>query len=146
MRLTPVEEYGLRCLIQLAKRGDAHPVTIRTIAESEGLSTAYVGKLMFLLSKGGLVQASRGVQGGYALSRPPEQLTLAEFFRCMDPTNVEAICGKFTGSEDLCVHNTACAIKQVWSGLESHIDDYLNRYTLRDLAGPPAAVAPAATR
>lgn len=141
MRLTPLEEYGLRCLIQLAKRGEGHPVTIRTISEGEGLSTAYVGKLMFLLNKGGLVQATRGVQGGYVLAKPAEQLTLSELFHALEPSDLDDVCRKFTGTEELCVHNSDCAIKQVWSGLEHEVTAYLSKFTLRDLAGPaPVAV------
>ena len=69
MKLSPLEEYGLRCLIQLARRGSSQPVTIRQISESEGLSTAYVGKLMFLLQRANLVLSTRGVQGGYLLAK-----------------------------------------------------------------------------
>ena len=101
MKLTPIEEYGLRCLMQLARHsGEAQPTNIRQISEAEGLSTAYVGKLMFLLQKAHLVQATRGVQGGYVLvcnhinhldpcclsvifKRPIDWMARVEFFRSL---------------------------------------------------------------
>jgi Rrf2 family protein len=141
MKLSPLEEYGLRCLLQLARRPDDQPVTIRTIAEGEGLSTAYVGKLMFLLQRAQLVNSTRGVQGGYLLAKAPQELTLAEVFHALEPDDLEDVCGKFTGNEAACVHNSACAIKSVWHGLQNHMNDYLNKVTLRDLAGPGAKVA-----
>ncbi len=142
MKLSPLEEYGLRCLIQLARRHPEHPVTIRQISEAEGLSTAYVGKLMFLLQKAALVHSTRGVQGGYLLAKPAESLTLHEVFKALDPSDLEDVCDKFTGNEAACVHNGACAIKHVWHGLSGHINDYLSKVSLQDLAGPPAG-APA---
>jgi len=137
MKLSPLEEYGLRCLIQLARRGQTHaqPVTIRQIAEGEGLSTAYVGKLMFLLQRASLVQSTRGVQGGYVLARPAEDLGLDQIFEALDPGTLDDVCDKFTGNEDACVHNGACAIKHVWHGLSEHVNEYLRKRSLADLAG-----------
>jgi Rrf2 family protein len=140
MKLSPLEEYGLRCLIQLARRPSDHPVTIRQISEAEGLSTAYVGKLMFLLQKASLVHSTRGVQGGYLLAKPAELLTLHEVFEALDPTALDDVCDKFTGTEAACVHNGACAIKHVWHGLSEHINGYLKTVSLRDLAGAPSPV------
>jgi Rrf2 family protein len=137
MKLSPLEEYGLRCLIQLARRDSSQPVTIRQISEGEGLSTAYVGKLMFLLQRANLVQSTRGVQGGYLLSKPAQELSVYEVFQALDPNVLDDVCGKFTGNEDACVHNGACAIKHVWHGLSDHINGYLAKVSLRDLAGPP---------
>jgi Rrf2 family protein len=138
MKLSPLEEYGLRCLIQLARRGNTQPVTIRQISESEGLSTAYVGKLMFFLQRADLVQSTRGVQGGYVLSRPPSELSLYEIFQALDPGVLDDVCDKFTGNEQACVHSGACAIKNVWNGLSRHIDTYLKTVSLGDLAGSSA--------
>jgi Rrf2 family iron-sulfur cluster assembly transcriptional regulator len=142
MKLSPLEEYGLRCLIQLARRGqnNAQPVTIRQIAEAEGLSTAYVGKLMFLLQRASLVQSTRGVQGGYVLARPAEDLGLDAIFAALDPGDLDDVCDKFTGNEDACVHNGACAIKHVWHGLNEHVNEYLRKRSLADLAGIGAGV------
>jgi Rrf2 family protein len=133
MKLSPVEEYGLRCMLQLAKHYGEAPVTIRMISEGEGLSTAYVGKLMFLLQKAHLVQATRGVQGGYSLVRRPEELTLEDVFRSLDPQAFDDVCEKFTGQEQLCVHVSSCAIKQVLSGLNEQMNVYLRKFTLADL-------------
>ena len=141
MKLSPIEEYGLRCLLQLARRTPDQPVTIRVIAEGEGLSTAYVGKLMFLLQRAHLVTSTRGVQGGYLLAKAPEALSLAEVFSALEPSDLEDVCEKFTGTESACVHNGSCVIKHVWKGLNDHISDYLSKVTLRDLAGAPTKVA-----
>lgn len=138
MKLSPLEEYGLRCLIQLARSKGVQPVTIRQISENEGLSLAYVGKLMFLLQKADLVRSTRGVQGGYVLAKPAHALNLLQVFQALDPGALEDVCGKFTGTGDACVHNGACAIKSVWRGLAEQIDGYLRNVSLGELAQVPA--------
>lgn len=145
MKLSPIEEYGLRCLMQLARHPEGQPVTIRQIAEGEGLSTAYVGKLLFLLHKANLVQATRGVQGGYVLTRKPKDLTLEEIFKGLDPQEMDNICEKFTGNEDTCVHISACVLKRVLGGLTEHIHAFLRKVTLADLVPAYAPSAEGAT-
>lgn len=145
MKVSPIEEYGLRCLIQLARRqSEALPTTIRQISEAEGLSTAYVGKLMFLLQRAHLVQATRGVQGGYVLVKKPGDLTLEEIFTALDPHTLSDVCEKFTGQEELCVHVSACTLKTVLGGLNQHVNAYLRRVTLLSLVPELRSAAQAA--
>ena len=75
MKLTSHEEYGMRCLICLAQAGPGGKLTIPEISHAEGVSEAYVGKLMRLLRIGGFVTAARG-SGGYSLARPARQIVL----------------------------------------------------------------------
>ena len=65
MKISAQEEYGLRCLVQLATLHDDESLTLNQIAEREGISVANAGKLMWLLNKAGFVQATRGTKGGY---------------------------------------------------------------------------------
>src|SRR5258708_29468074 len=75
MKLTSHEEYGLRCLIRLGEEGLGGRLTIPEISNAEGVSEAYVGKLLRMLRLGGLVTAARGT-GGYSLARPASQIVL----------------------------------------------------------------------
>ena len=75
MQLLAQEEYGLRCLLQVVAHGGSRPLTIPEIAEAEGLSTEYTGKLMRALRQGELVQSTRGPGGGYRLVRPATETT-----------------------------------------------------------------------
>jgi Rrf2 family protein len=69
MKISAQEEYGLRCLVQLANLREGESLTLNQIAEREGISQANAGKLMWLLNKAGFVQAMRGTKGGYTLAR-----------------------------------------------------------------------------
>ncbi|HEX6184752.1 MAG TPA: Rrf2 family transcriptional regulator, partial [Pyrinomonadaceae bacterium] len=70
MKVSAQEEYGLRCLLQLAQWGEGEYLTLGQIAEREGISSANAGKLLWILSKANLVSSIRGTKGGYRLARP----------------------------------------------------------------------------
>lgn len=142
MKITAQEEYGLRCLLQLAKTPVGHVVSVKEIAAKEGLSTAYVEKLLRLLAQGGLTHSIRGVNGGYSLNRPPSQITLGEAIRALGSIQTtDHICHHFTGSQATCVHFSNCGIRSVWSGLTNYIQDFLNHTTLEGLLGDEYAVS-----
>ncbi|HZF38830.1 MAG TPA: Rrf2 family transcriptional regulator, partial [Blastocatellia bacterium] len=84
MKITAQEEYGLRCILQLAREqtansdGNLEPgaIFVRDIAEREGLSVAYVEKILWTLSHSGIVESVRGPKGGYRLTRPCGEISL----------------------------------------------------------------------
>lgn len=73
MRITAKEEYGLRCILQLASAPPREPLSAAEIARREGLSCPYVEKLLWTLKKAGFIKSHRGVKGGYVLARPPSR-------------------------------------------------------------------------
>ena len=142
MKISSQEEYGLRCLLQLARGGDGQMMTVKDIATKEQLSSAYVEKLLRVLAKSGLVHSTRGTKGGYTLNRPPAQVTLGEVIRVLGRVQTtEHICHQFTGNQDVCVHFSNCGIRSVWSGLTSYIQQFLDHTTLASLLGDEFAVS-----
>ncbi len=142
MKISAQEEYGLRCLLQLARAKDGQVVTVREVAKREALSTAYVEKLLRLLAKAGLVHSLRGLKGGYMLNRPATQMTLGEVVRALGQVpSIEHICHVFTGSQDACVHFSNCGIRSVWSDVTNYIQRFLDQTTLASLLDDEYAVA-----
>ncbi|MGH9897327.1 MAG: Rrf2 family transcriptional regulator, partial [Pyrinomonadaceae bacterium] len=74
MKVSSQEEYGLRCLLQLAGLRGKDFLTLAQIAQREGLSVSNAGKLLWILNKAGLVQSIRGTKGGYQLARPASEI------------------------------------------------------------------------
>src|SRR5215210_5878205 len=74
MKISAQEEYGLRCLLQLATLSENESLTLPQIAGREGISVANAGKLLWLLNKAGFVQATRGTKGGYSLARSASEI------------------------------------------------------------------------
>ena len=147
MKITSQEEYGLRCLLQLARTPQGQVVSVKEIGLKEGLSSAYVEKLLRILSKTGLVHSVRGINGGYVLNRPASAVTLGEVMRALGAVQTtDHICQHFTGNQRVCVHFSDCGIRSVWSGLTTYIQTFLDRTTLESLLEPEYAVAERLTR
>jgi len=136
MKISAQEEYGLRCLLQLARAeltGDS--LTLSQIARREGISVANAGKLMWLLSKAGLVQSQRGTKGGYTLSRPASQIHLNRVIRVLEGQPAESHCKSYAGVLDACVHTGDCGIRPVIVELHQIVDNALADITLSQLLG-----------
>ena len=142
MKISAQEEYGLRCLLQLARMPSGRVTTVREIAAKEVLSPAYVEKLLRLLAKTGLIHSLRGIKGGYVLNRPASQITLGEVVRALGQVlDTGHICHQFTGAQDTCVHFSNCGIRSVWSGLTNYIQNFLDHTTLSALLGDEFVVS-----
>src|ERR1700674_5163702 len=141
MKISAQEEYGLRCLVQLARaEGDGESMTLAQIAEREGLSVANAGKLMWILSKAGLVSAQRGTKGVYSLARPASEIRLNEVIRILDEDTVDRFCKTHAGVLDACIHTSDCGIRPVIVGLHEVVQSALSEITLAQLVGSEAKV------
>src|SRR5215210_4076639 len=89
MKVSAQEEYGLRCLLQLAYLKEGESLTLAQMAEREGISVANAGKLLWILSKAGLVQSLRGNRGGYMLARPAAEVRLSDVIKVLDDDTVQ---------------------------------------------------------
>jgi Rrf2 family protein len=134
MHLSAQEEYGLRCLIQLARHDGAEPMRIQEIARAEGLSAEYVAKLMRVLRKGGLVASTRGAGGGYRLGREPAAMTLWDAIEVLGgPFFPDSFCDSHPGALRDCVHSPNCSIRGVWRSLNGLLRVALSGITIEDL-------------
>jgi Rrf2 family protein len=141
MKISAQEEYGLRCLVQLANLGESESLTLPQIAEREGISVANAGKLMWLLNKSGFVSATRGTKGGYQLARPAVEIKLSEVIRVLDADEIAGHCESYTGVLDSCIHKGNCGIRSVISGLHEVVQNALSNITLAHLVGEEEGVA-----
>ncbi len=135
MKISAQEEYGLRCLLQLAFLQDDESLTLPQIAEREGISTANAGKLMWLLNKAGFVSATRGTKGGYSLARAASEIRLNEVIKVLDADVLNKHCESYTGVLDSCVHKGDCGIRPVIVGLHEIVENALSQITLAQLVG-----------
>lgn len=134
MKITAQEEYGLRCILQLAKQKDGEPLLVRDIADREGLSVAYVEKILWTLSRSKIIESVRGPKGGYRLTRPCSEIFIGEVMRALGgiPSS-EEICGQFTGNHDTCVHHGDCELEPVWASITDFVNSVFDRIPLSQL-------------
>jgi len=145
MKITAQEEYGLRCLLHLAREPQDEPLTIPEIAAAERLSIPYVAKLMHILRRAKLADSNRGRSGGYTLARPADEISLGEALAVLgEPLFVDpGYCERHQGTEHVvgsCVHTTDCAVRAVWRSLGDMIAGVLYRVSLAELLAPEAAM------
>ncbi|HOU52613.1 MAG TPA: Rrf2 family transcriptional regulator [Myxococcota bacterium] len=133
MRVSATEEHGLRCLMRLAVCWQAgRDTTLGEVARDEGLTQAYVAKLMSILRNAGLVRSIRGSRGGVALARDPGQISVAEALAALAGRAVR------TGPclddrEQPCGQAASCGLRPVWMRVEEALDGILGGISLADL-------------
>jgi Rrf2 family protein len=137
MKLSAQEEYGLRCLLYMARHGETKSHSIPEISRAEGLSVPNVAKLMRILRLGGLVASVRGQAGGYTLSRAANQVSVSEILALLGGNFFNPhFCERHAGLERTCTHDTDCAVRVLWSTVQKSLDSILTKTTLADLLKP----------
>ena len=140
MKVSAQEEYGLRCLLQLALLEEGESLSLAQVAEREGISQANAGKLLWILNKAGLVNSTRGTKGGYRLARPASKIRLSEVIKVLDEDVLAGHCKSYTGVLDSCVHTGNCGIRPVIVGLHDVVEQALSNITLAQLVGTESKV------
>lgn len=156
MRITTLAEYGVICALHLAKRVGEGPVTGRDIAARERLPVDYVEQILIRLRRAGLVQSTRGAHGGYALARPPQDVSVRDVIAASELQTFDLHCVTHPVEEERCSASHACSIRPVWVLLQQKIDMVLDSVRLSDLlheervvrerVGLDGGVAPAGPR
>jgi len=131
VKITSQEEYGLRCIVQLARQEHGSPLMVRDIAEREGLSVAYVEKLLLIIARGGIIESVRGPKGGYRLTRPCADISIGEVMRVLGGVpSKDEICSQFTGNHETCVHLGDCGIRPVWASITDFVHSVFDKIPL----------------
>ncbi|MFB3920730.1 MAG: Rrf2 family transcriptional regulator [Terriglobia bacterium] len=136
MKFSSQEEYGLRCLLRIARQSGRSGLTIPEISEAEGISSFYVAKLLRILRRAGLVKSARGKIGGYTLSRPPSQIVVGEALAALGGRLFEPdFCDDHAGMSHTCTSSVDCSLRSLWHAVQQMVDRVLSKTTLADLLG-----------
>lgn len=121
-------EYGMRALLELADRGDA--VTGDALARAQGLPPKFLSSILNDLRRAGLVHSQRGMEGGYRLARPADQVTAADVMRALDGplAEVRGLRPEMTSYE-----GPAARLQDLWVATRASLRAVLERVTLEDL-------------
>jgi Rrf2 family protein len=136
MKFSAQEEYGLRCLIQIARLESDDSMTILEISRREGLTQTHVAKLMMILRKGGFIKSTRGQTGGYTLARSATEIVLGDVLTALGGKLYDAeFCVKHSGYNSICTHDIDCCVRSVWQVVQTAVDNVVYKITLADLMG-----------
>ncbi|HEY9900748.1 MAG TPA: Rrf2 family transcriptional regulator [Pantanalinema sp.] len=131
MKLTKATEYGILTLLYLAKQPEGQLSDTARIAEVERIPSSFLGKLVPLLVKAGLVRSHRGSHGGIALGRPADTITLRQV---VEATEGEIAVNDCTASTPHDCFRTSCAVQAALLAAQQQFMAALEAYTLEGLA------------
>jgi Rrf2 family protein len=130
MILTRRSDYGLRAAIELARRHNVGLLSARQIAQQHGLPVAFVKKLLQALCRAGLVRATVGQQGGYALARSPGKISIRELLETLEGNLSPVLC---LTPDHNCELTLGCSTQRVWKQIDRKIQETLESISLQDV-------------
>ena len=131
MNVTSKGRYALRVMIDLAQHPDEGFVSLKTVAERQGISMKYLEMIVSGLKRAELVESTRGKEGGYRLSRSPKDYSVGEILRCLEDNLAPVSCIK--DGEIQCDKAAACVTLPMWKELDDLTNAYLDGISLQDL-------------
>lgn len=132
MQVSTKTEYGLRCLVFLAREKAGASVSITHIAQREKLPRHYIQQILLRLRRGGIVKSIRGTEGGFALAKPASEISIGAVVRILEGVPFEDTCSRFN-QRTSCGHMHDCSIRPIWQRVSSALWDTMDRITLDTL-------------
>jgi FeS assembly SUF system regulator len=131
LRLSKLTDYATVILSFMAKDTDVHAAM--EIASSTGIALPTVSKILKLLVNAKVLISTRGAKGGYALARPPEQITVAAVISALEGPIALTECSI---SQQGCEQASGCGIRGNWNLINQTIHNALESVTLADMIRP----------
>ena len=132
MKLTSKGRYAVMAMADLAKNNVKEPISLTEISLRQGISLSFLEQLFLRLKKNNLVLSARGPNGGYVLSKSPEEIKLSSIIKAVDERIKTVKCRK--NSKKGCNGKSIkCITHNLWDDLEIHINNFFEKNTLQDI-------------
>lgn len=132
LRMSKLTDYSFVVLMDMAQDGGDVFHNSRDLASNTGLPVPTVSKILKVLAQRGILQAHRGVRGGYRLAVPPDNLTVGRIVEALEGPIVLTDCLKHDPDEQCCIHD-GCVMRRRWEIVNEVINDALSSISLRQL-------------
>ena len=119
-------------LADIANFNRQNPVSLRDISLRQNISLVYLEQIFSKLKKNNIVKSIRGTNGGYVLTKDPEQIKLSNIFSAVDE-KVKTLQCKRESKKGCNGKLTKCITHNLWDDLEMHINDFFDKKNLGDL-------------
>lgn len=126
MKYSNATNYALHTMVYLLTLPKGSTIGVQNLAETQNLSPTYLSKILTKLAKGGLIESTPGVKGGYKVSKPKDEVSFLDVIK-----TVEGDSNLFNCSMD---HNEGCMIENVMKEAEENMKDALDNKYLIDIA------------
>lgn len=131
MKISTKGRYALRLMLDLAMHEKDGYISIKTIATRQDISEKYLEQIIKMLSKHGLVESTRGAQGGYRLTKTPAEYTVGEILRVTEGSLAPVSC---LDEEHQCENCGNCPTIEIWQNVLYAINEVVDGITLQYLA------------
>lgn len=133
MMISTKGRYALKIMIDLAENAGERPVNIKSVSKRQDISVKYIEQIISSLVKAGFVKSVRGSQGGYFLTRSPEQYSVGEILRAAegDISPVECV----STDKTPCSKENICLLRPLWKELDEAVNHVVDNHTLKDIMG-----------
>jgi len=132
MKLSTKGKYGVRAVFEIARNYGKGPISIKEIADRQGISFSYLEQILHKLGKAGLIDSVRGPAGGYLLARKPSELTIGDIIRVLEGPIALSHCLE-PGETGDCYQADDCVAKMVWTKVGAKIEEALDSISFADL-------------
>lgn len=123
MKISAKVDYACRVLAELARlHGTTHLVQIEHLARVEAVPTHFLAQILSELRNGGLITSRRGIAGGYALARPPDQISLYDIIAIIEGDILE-LSGNHAG-------RSGRRMKQLWQEVRADLAEKTRAITV----------------
>ena len=131
MKISNKGRYALRLMLDIALNDAKTPVRIKDIAERQQISDKYLEQIVSSLNKAGFVKSLRGPQGGYRLTKKPEEYTVGMILRLIEGSLAPVAC--LDDDINNCTRADRCPTLILWEKLYDAISEVVDNITLADL-------------
>ena len=132
MKLNSRSRYAVMALADIASFNKQNPISLRDISLRQNISLVYLEQIFSKLKKNNIVKSIRGTNGGYVLTKDPEQIKLSNIFSALDE-KVKTLQCKRESKKGCNGKLTKCITHNLWDDLEMHINDFFDKKNLGDL-------------
>lgn len=131
MKISTKGRYALRIMIDLAMHMDEGPIRVKDIASRQDISEKYLEQIIALFNKAGYVKSVRGAQGGYLLTKAPEEYTTGMILRLAEGSIAPVSC--VDEAAEGCEKKGACVSAMLWEKMNAAVNQVVDNTTLQDL-------------
>jgi Rrf2 family iron-sulfur cluster assembly transcriptional regulator len=128
MKITTKGRYGVRAVLYLASTYYNRPVSIKTIADEEGVSKEFLEQIFFRLKKKGIISSLRGPGGGFILNKEITEITILDILEALGESTNLAPCVE---KKENCKRAVRCVASKIWIDLSKTIRDQLGSLTIK---------------
>ncbi len=130
MKISTRGRYALRLMLDLAVYSEGKAVSLRDVAKRQMISDKYLEQIVTPLSKAGLVRSVRGANGGYLLTRHPEEYTVGDILRPLEGDLAPVECAT---DAEFCQRCNECVTVALWQEIHKAVSQVVDNTTLADL-------------